>query len=43
MTAKDVVTSLLKLNPILKQIYTVLNCVQTALQHQDWPNPFGTP
>lgn len=43
MTAKDAITNLLKLDPLLKQAYTVLNHVQTALQHQDWTNPFGTP
>lgn len=38
VTAKDIVTRLLKLDPILKQTYTVLNRVQTALKHKDWPN-----
>ncbi|WP_162257011.1 transposase, partial [Loigolactobacillus rennini] len=38
ITAKDIVTRLLKLDPVLKQTYTVLNHVQTALKDKDWPN-----
>lgn len=38
ITAKNVITRLLKLDPILKQTYTVLNRVQTALQHKNLPN-----